>query len=330
MKRFLVIIPAYNEEKQISRCIQGIMKAGEHCRSSYALERIIVCINGCTDKTEEVVDQLINSNLPIVKIVLVRRGYISALNALFSYAMRHFSLSYVIKIDADAVPQETSFKILLDQFNVHPSLVIVGGQPVPHIDLSLSKFRKFIVRILSARSLYPQAEVSTMDAKTFHPYAFSNPQPIGSVFEQKSKIYFHGRFWAIRKMAIKELPGSQIGDDILLAARLYTENGAGVIRLRYDAQCVYTPTQSIKRHVRVYRRIYHDLKLLEQKPLYRWYISASRTKLDWEYVASQGPNVLLLFILYRFLQTIELVYFKYTAFQREDWQYHNKKEFMAS
>lgn len=49
--KFSVIIPAHNEEKYIGKCLESIKKASQ----AYADQiEIIVVLNRCTDKTEEV------------------------------------------------------------------------------------------------------------------------------------------------------------------------------------------------------------------------------------------------------------------------------------
>ena len=50
--KFSVIIPAHNEEKFIEKCFSSISTA--RANSTYPVE-VIVCLNRCTDKTEELV-----------------------------------------------------------------------------------------------------------------------------------------------------------------------------------------------------------------------------------------------------------------------------------
>ncbi|HBI99745.1 MAG TPA: glycosyl transferase family 2, partial [Lysinibacillus sp.] len=49
--KFSIVIPAHNEEKYIGKCIESILKASKPFENEV---EIIVVLNRCTDKTEEI------------------------------------------------------------------------------------------------------------------------------------------------------------------------------------------------------------------------------------------------------------------------------------
>ena len=49
--KFSIIIPAHNEEKYIRKCLDSISKAAEAYKGQ---TEVIVVLNRCTDKTEEI------------------------------------------------------------------------------------------------------------------------------------------------------------------------------------------------------------------------------------------------------------------------------------
>ena len=49
--KFSIIIPAHNEEKYIRKCLDSIAKASEAYKEQ---TEVIVVLNRCTDKTEEI------------------------------------------------------------------------------------------------------------------------------------------------------------------------------------------------------------------------------------------------------------------------------------
>lgn len=67
-----IIIPAHQEEKRIGRCIQSVLS------SSYLNFEVIVVNDGSTDRTEEIVRQLIEKTKadgrPVIKLINISQG----------------------------------------------------------------------------------------------------------------------------------------------------------------------------------------------------------------------------------------------------------------
>ena len=126
-----LIIPAYNEEKYIGRCLeQAINNAGKE------YFEIIVIDNASTDRTREIA-----SRFPGVRVVresekgLTRarqRGFVEARGDLLAY------------IDADTLPAAGWQSLILSEFADDPRLVCLSG---PYIYYDLPTSQQFLVKL---------------------------------------------------------------------------------------------------------------------------------------------------------------------------------------
>ena len=94
---FSVVIPAHNEEKNISRCIAGIKRAA-HYAAPYKAE-IIVVANRCSDRTEEIAKHY------GAKVIVNDEKCISAIR---NTGIRAASGKIIVTIDADSVMSKYS------------------------------------------------------------------------------------------------------------------------------------------------------------------------------------------------------------------------------
>jgi glycosyltransferase involved in cell wall biosynthesis len=122
-----IIIPAYNEEKRISRCLQRTI---DFCNSRRWEYEIIIVEDGSTDGTVKVIRELISKNDRIKLISNKERlGKGGAITNGFSLAEK----KYVGYMDADLSADPGEFDRLLpfiDQFDiVVGSRILRGGLP---------------------------------------------------------------------------------------------------------------------------------------------------------------------------------------------------------
>jgi len=324
MVTFVVVVPAYNEGYSIERCIKGVIEASELCREEFELKAVVVCVNGCTDNTETIVDNLCSRYPVVKKNSLPVNNYRAALEESFSYVGERYPDSMVVKLDADSVPRANSFAILLGELAHHPHLLIAGGHPVVTMPHGLPWWRRILAKVLAVRSFFPQGEVSALRVDEYHPLAHSDQQAVGPAFETRSKIYFHGRFWAARHAHLLHLPQRQLGDDVYLTARLYHDFGPGVIRVRYDANCQFEPNYTLVRHFLTYRRINADLHRLDDDPELNWYVRTSRTRLDWTYIKRLSLADQACFLAYYLISSVEHIMFSIFPYRETDWVYSSK------
>lgn len=112
----LVIIPAFNEEENISKVISGIR------RLSYAVD-ILVLDDGSLDATARVAKE---SGAIVVSLPL-NMGYGVALQTGFKYAARN-NYSYVIHMDADGQHDPQSIASLLSELGAGNADIVVGSR----------------------------------------------------------------------------------------------------------------------------------------------------------------------------------------------------------
>lgn len=116
MKRVLIIIPAYNEERNIAGVIQKIKKVVDG-------PNILVVDDGSQDETPKIAKE----NGCLVLSLPYNLGYGGALQAGFKYAHRnHYDL--VIQMDADGQHEPSCIKDLLQAMEEGDDDVIIGSR----------------------------------------------------------------------------------------------------------------------------------------------------------------------------------------------------------
>lgn len=308
----LLGIPARNEEKTLPLCISSLNKA-VNVTSLIKKCRTIICVNGCTDKTQEIAESLV-LKYPVLKIQVIKskEGMFEAEKKIVKMAKEN---EIIIFLDADTQVDQKALSLILNQFKKHKELMVVGGHPIPLPDTNINLLGKLLVKILNFRAYYPQAQISVHDVKKYHPLANIDPQiMINPEQEKRSKIFFHGRFFATRgkflwKQALKE---DRIGEDTFLTQYILNNFPPGAIRVIYDANCFFEPIKSLGHHWRTYKRIFIDLKQLEKDhPEWQSTIELTKTKIDLSFVLSLPIKEKLCGILYFLLNETEQFLYKF-------------------
>jgi len=125
MLKFSIIIPAYNEEKNVGRLLNYLLK--QKISENFDLEDITVVASGCTDKTEEVVSNIIKRNKRIKLLTQdIRKGKASAIN-LF---LKNVKSDIIIMESADTLPEKNAIDKLLKQF-IDERIGMVTARPIP-------------------------------------------------------------------------------------------------------------------------------------------------------------------------------------------------------
>lgn len=125
-KKISVIIPIYNCEKYIDRCIRSIL------RQSYPAYEILLVNDGSTDASGELCDNIALKENSVKVIHQTNRGVSSARNT----GLEHATGDYISFIDADDEIPENSFFYLINAFTsdydlVCGSCLILGANVTP-------------------------------------------------------------------------------------------------------------------------------------------------------------------------------------------------------
>ncbi|MEK6887785.1 MAG: glycosyltransferase family 2 protein [Candidatus Aenigmatarchaeota archaeon] len=284
-------IAAYNEENRIGRCLDSIAQQ----KLGNLRTETIVCLNGCNDRTADVVLER-RKRHPVLNIRTLhsKKGKVFAHNEIVHNI--HDPTKPVAFVDADVALDRDAIGILYGELGRINSLQAVGGHSVPYRPEGMSPWQAFLYEILHARSLFPMSEISVNDVSHYKLFADTHPQTDADPeFEKKSKIYFHGRLFMLRNNRVFEMPEDEnLADDSFLPNSIHTRYGPGSSRVRYDAIAYYEPYLSLHQHFRAYRRVDAQLRYLDANfKNFRESREMERTKLDWEYIRSTGiPNVL--------------------------------------
>jgi len=117
-----VAIPAYNEQNTIKGCILSIL---EQISTS---DEIIVLLDGCTDRTSDIVKTIENKHVQVRLIQTERRGKASSLNIIHKLAKGKI----IVQTDGDVWVEQNAIKELIKHFN-DPKIGAVSARVIPII-----------------------------------------------------------------------------------------------------------------------------------------------------------------------------------------------------
>lgn len=322
-QNYVVILPAYNEAESIGNCLDALLVATHN--TPHTLERVVICINGCTDDTKTIVASYA-SKLPLT-IITSPLGFVHAMNALFSYVHKHHPKAILVKTDADSIIAADAIQLMLNQFQLHPKLVVVGGHPLPRVSSGLNIKQRILARTFSLRALYPLSQVTIADTSNYHTACLTDPQPNIGDRELRLKTYFHGRLWCARTASsIPNLSKEMIGDDVYLSIWIHKTYGPDSIRVIYKANTFSAPNYTFRRHWMVYKRIHEDIRRAKDIPKSDRLLALQRTRLDWRYILQNvKTRDVFLFFLYSSIQSLESISFRFTTYKNQYWQYDRKE-----
>lgn len=125
--RTSVGIMAHNEEKNIKRLLDFLIKEKERLKKEVTLSEIFVVASGCTDKTVSIVKKL-TRKYPFVKLIVEKKrtGKASAINLFLKNANEEI----ITLVNADNLPEKNCLKELLLPF-WNSKVGMVGGRPLP-------------------------------------------------------------------------------------------------------------------------------------------------------------------------------------------------------
>lgn len=136
MAEGIIVIPAYNEEKNIAETLRGIKKIG--------LDLDILVVNdGSKDRTREVVKETGNNviSLPF------NLGYGAALQTGFKYA-KHKGYKYLIQFDGDGQHNPEDILSLVNEMKKDNVDIVIGSRFLGHGTLKTGIFKSVVIHML--------------------------------------------------------------------------------------------------------------------------------------------------------------------------------------
>ncbi len=123
---YVIVIPAYNEEKFIGEAIESIVG------QTHLPKQLVVVNDGSTDNTKAVI-QAYSDNCPWITLVsdekaTIHAGGAKVVRAFFrGYDSINVDYEVVVKMDADLIMPPDYFEKIMDMFAADPKVGIAGG-----------------------------------------------------------------------------------------------------------------------------------------------------------------------------------------------------------
>jgi glycosyltransferase involved in cell wall biosynthesis len=208
------IIPAYNEEKYIGKCLESVLK--ETAKKPGLDFEIIVVNNASTDKTKKIA-----SSFPNVKVVdEFKKGLMQARHTGFL----HSTGDLIANIDSDVILPEGWIDKVIYEFKNYPELVALSG---PFIYYDISKSRQFLVKIY---------------------YLFVYLTHLFNHYIARNGAVLQGGNYVVRREALEKIGGYNLeidfyGEDADVARRIQKEG-----RVRFTLQFpIYTSGRRVEK-----------------------------------------------------------------------------------
>lgn len=330
-KHITITVPVYNEEQTLERSMRFLESAAIKTISetNFGID-VILCINDCTDNSEGVAKDIASDCIvPVHVIKSEKRGMVLAQTAALEYAKEYLQPGIITFLDADALIREDVLWKFIKQYAKHHDLMMVGAHPFPIVPRNLSVHDRIIHQMLNFRAYHPKSQLAVHDVSAYHPYAYSDPQPIGAEFELRSKIMIHGRCFSIRDYSVWDVPLDAVGEDLWLNLSVNKRYGPGSSRLLYDANVDFYPIDDIEHYIRVYARIYKDLEnTVRKNPQFAKVAQDKKTYVNDEFLVL-SPDERLAFELYKTLESVTNEQFEKGVYTSESiaklWSYEIKE-----
>lgn len=136
----LVIIPAFNEEKNIKKVIDNIF---HHCQEA----DIVVVNDGSTDKTLDILSGLKDKDIFIINHIF-NMGIGASLETGCQFAL-DFGYDYIVRIDGDGQHDAGFIKAILEPVKKGKIDITIGSRFLGKSKFKSSRFRLIGIRIIS-------------------------------------------------------------------------------------------------------------------------------------------------------------------------------------
>ena len=315
-------IAAYNEENNIGKCLSYLKSQLKELNLLKSSE-IIVCLNGCNDKTGKIVKRFKKDSLNKLRIIHARKGKLNAHKKILE-KINH--KNPVLFCDADVlVPKETILAIIRT-FDEDKNAKVVSGYPSTIEPYKTNWYQKIIYYVLNLKRIHPKIEVAKADVSKYHGLKEKDS------FIKRSRIYFHGRFFGIKNKDVYKFPkkGSKIrGDDTFLTRVALLKFGPGSIKVLFSSPVYCMPLHSIKDYLKSEYRIRKDIDMIKQEyPEFDEINKNTKMTLNWEYYKTldiENKVYALLFLILKSYEKYSYILLRRFINLDSIWSYDNKE-----
>jgi len=324
IKNFHIGIAVYNEAKNIRNSLIYLENSLKNIDRKYKFD-LIICPNGCTDNSEEVLDEIKKEFTFPIKLISSKKG------KLFAHKKILGSIddkNPVIFMDADILVPAKTINDLLEYLDKNHNVYIISAYPYAVKPKRLTFYQKITYPILNIKRIYPMIEVSKYNITKFHIDATNE-------FERKSRIYFHGRCFIVRNKEVYAFPKERSkirGDDTFLSLKILNERPKGSIKVLYNSPVYSVPLLSVKKYLNTWYRIRKDLDhIYTEYPEFLHLKKKTKMKLNWNYIISSLPFEYKLsavgFYFLRIYESVSYFVLKPWINLENIWKYDRKESF---
>ncbi len=313
-------VAAYNEGDNILKCLKYLKEQLMQIGLLNKIE-IIVCLNGCTDKTEKIVKEFQKDYFNNLRVIYSEKGKLHAHKKIIDNVKNN---NPVIFCDADVLVPGKTILVILNEFKKNKKAQVVSAYPYVLGPNKTRFYQKIIYHVLNLKRIHPKIEVAKKNVSKFH-------GNVKDTFVKRSRIYFHGRFFGIRNKKIYTFPKKRSkikGDDTFLTRIVLLKFGAGSIKVLFNSPVYCAPLYSIKEYLKSWYRIRKDIDMIKKEyPEFKEINEHIEMILNWEYYKTLekiNKFYALLFLTLKFYEKYS--YFLFREFIDLDtiWSYEKK------
>lgn len=208
-----IIIPVYNSEKYIDRCLQSVCKQ----KSKYKIQ-IQIINDGSTDDSIQIISKYNDKRICVVS--QKNKGFSEARNA----ALHVLDSDYIMFLDSDDTLTENSVQSLLESAYANDADIVEGG----------------FNRIVCGRNIKGVVHRNLQNVKIDELYGF----PWGKIIKTKlfNKVQFPEGYWfedSIMSFLIYPMAKNKVTISDIVYNYRYNLSGISV-RSRYNLKCIDT------------------------------------------------------------------------------------------
>ena len=238
--KFSIIVPVYNVEKHLSRCLQSLV-------DQTFMDIEIICVNdGSTDGSLEILKGFAGTDNRIVIIDQENKGVAAARNA----GIRAAEGEYILFVDSDDYITEDACDVLYREcVQTSPDMIVFGASAFPYIDDN------------DHRWLYEAVKVDCRK---------SYENPVAALFSEKSskpfiwKICYNRSLFKDKGLMFRE--DMKYGEDMLMLFEAYplAESVLFIPDTLYNYICARSDSLTVAAAKKKNEKMQWHLKILER------------------------------------------------------------------
>ena len=120
MKKISIVVPVYNVEKYLKKCLDSIVK------QTYENYEVIIVCDKCHDASEKIVDEYVKKHSKFKKIYAEKTGLATAKNI----GVKASSGEYLLFLDGDDYLEKDLLQVIVDNTQDNPDLIRFQAQDI--------------------------------------------------------------------------------------------------------------------------------------------------------------------------------------------------------